>query len=515
VSVTRPLRTATGASPGLSIQLLGPPRIERNARHAQPDTRKAVALLAYLAVTATPQARDRVAAMLWPEADTERARGALRRTLSALRDAIGDALVTEGSSVALALGDARVDVRTFRERLARRRWDEAIAAYRGDFLEGFGLRDSPEFDDWQSAQADALRVELATALERARDDAARDDDRVRAAAHARRRVQLDPLHEPAARALIGLLAALDDRAGALRAYEAHAKALHSELGATPSDETRAVRDAIRDGRFVWAPPEVDAAPPPDRRAAEAGDAWRIHLAVGDAHTLHGDYRRAVASYEEAARLAPAGARAEVEHRLGEAHHRRGDLERAEHHYRSALGSARDGSLRARVLADLGLTAHRAGQDERAASSAREALALAEREGDAGALALAHDLLGILASARGDAAAARSHLEESLELAGRAGDEHLRVAVLNNLALAYAREGAHEHALRLAEEALAGAAPLGDRHREAAIRNNLADLLHALGREDDAMRHLKRAVAGFAQIEGGGTLEPGIWKLVEW
>lgn len=503
------------AAAGLAIQLLGPPRIERDGRRAQPDTRKAVALLAYLAVTATPQARDRIAAMLWPEADTERARGALRRTLSALRDAIGGALTSEGASVGLSLDDATVDVRAFRERLAQRRWEEAIASYRGDFLEGFGLRDSPEFDDWQSAQAEALRVELATALEHARDDAAREGDLSRATARARRRVQLDPLHEPAGRALMRLLAAVDDRAGALRAYAACAKALESELGAAPSGEMRSLRDAIRDGRFVWAPPEEDTAPTPDRRAGEAGDAWRVHVAVGDAHTLHGDYRRAIASYEEAARLVPAGARAEVEHRLGEAHHRRGDLERAERHYRRALGSARDASLRARVIADLGLTAHRAGQEARAASSAREALALAEQGADAGALALAHDLLGILASARGDAEGARRHLEESLGLAVRVGDEHLRVAVLNNLALAYARQGAHERALELAEEALARAALLGDRHREAAIRNNLADLLHALGREDDAMRHLKRAVAGFAQIEGGGTLEPGIWKLVEW
>ena len=37
--------------PRLSLYLLGPPRIERQGRPTQVDTRKAVALLAYLAIT--------------------------------------------------------------------------------------------------------------------------------------------------------------------------------------------------------------------------------------------------------------------------------------------------------------------------------------------------------------------------------------------------------------------------------------------------------------------------------
>ena len=43
---------------------------------------------------------------------------------------------------------------------------EAVALYRGDFLEGFELRDSAEFDHWQIAEAQALHRELGAGLER-------------------------------------------------------------------------------------------------------------------------------------------------------------------------------------------------------------------------------------------------------------------------------------------------------------------------------------------------------------
>jgi len=77
------------AASRLLVHLFGPPRMERDGRPVAPDTRKAIGMLAYLALTGQAQARDRLAALLWPEADPERARGALRRTLSALRGVLG------------------------------------------------------------------------------------------------------------------------------------------------------------------------------------------------------------------------------------------------------------------------------------------------------------------------------------------------------------------------------------------------------------------------------------------
>ena len=73
----------------LHLLLLGPPHLERNGQTLEPDTRKATALLAYLAVTDRFHTRDALAALLWPEMDDTHARAALRRTLSSLKAAVG------------------------------------------------------------------------------------------------------------------------------------------------------------------------------------------------------------------------------------------------------------------------------------------------------------------------------------------------------------------------------------------------------------------------------------------
>ena len=72
----------------LALYLLGPPQIERDGEPVKMDRRKAIALLAYLAVTGESQRRDSLVNLLWPESDSPRGRAALRRTLYALNKAL-------------------------------------------------------------------------------------------------------------------------------------------------------------------------------------------------------------------------------------------------------------------------------------------------------------------------------------------------------------------------------------------------------------------------------------------
>lgn len=44
--------------------------------------------------------------------------------------------------------------------------NEAAELYTADFLAGFTLSDSPDFDDWQFFQAERLRQDLASVLAR-------------------------------------------------------------------------------------------------------------------------------------------------------------------------------------------------------------------------------------------------------------------------------------------------------------------------------------------------------------
>jgi len=479
----------------LRISLLGAPAVEIGRKRIVTDTRKATALLAYLAVSEKPQRRSTLAALLWPDTDEQKARGALRRTLSVLRTALGDRwLDAEGETIDLERASVRVDVLEFRRATHEGRFDAAVALYRGDFLQGFSLRDSAQFDDWQATQSDALRTEYADALSRLAAEAEREGDHAAAIGHAKLRLALDPIHEPAHRDLMRLYARSGDRSAALRQYREATRILDQELGVAPVAETRALHDAIEAGVV----PATDA--PASVTTAEA---------VGDLHTLHGDYRQAIESYETAAAKAPANARAGIEHKLAQVHHRRGDWAKAEHHY-AVAHKASEGAAKARILADWSLAAHRSGDGARAKRLATEALGLAERSKDKRALAQAHNILGVLG-----ASGARAHLETSVALAGELGDRTAHIAALNNLALALKESGELDRARELTEQALAHCEALGDRHRIAALHNNLADIFRAQSRKDEAMRHLKRAVRLFSEIGEASVSEPEVWKLVAW
>ena len=135
----------------LHLTLLGPPSVSRDGERVGFDTRKAVALLALLTLTERPHSREALCALLWPAHDADHARGALRRTLSTLRSGIGaDWILTAGDAVALRRGPGlEVDVERFRalaaEGASRQSLADAVALYSGPLLEGFTLRDSPDF----------------------------------------------------------------------------------------------------------------------------------------------------------------------------------------------------------------------------------------------------------------------------------------------------------------------------------------------------------------------------------
>ncbi|MCB0144383.1 MAG: hypothetical protein KDE50_31140, partial [Caldilineaceae bacterium] len=73
----------------LAIALFGSPTAALDHQPIHIGRRKAVALLAYLAVTQRRQSRAHLAALLWPAYDETGGRAELRRALSALNQALG------------------------------------------------------------------------------------------------------------------------------------------------------------------------------------------------------------------------------------------------------------------------------------------------------------------------------------------------------------------------------------------------------------------------------------------
>jgi tetratricopeptide (TPR) repeat protein len=262
-------------------------------------------------------------------------------------------------------------------------------------------------------------------------------------------------------------------------------------------------------------------------AAGHPDAAGLHEAIGDLHTLRGDYGAAITSYQTAAALCTPGCLANLEHKLGSVHQRRGEWDLAESHYQASLESAGEpeedpSPFHVQLFADRALVAYARGDLQQAGLLASRALELAESCKDAHALAQAHNALGVLARARGDLPAAVLALENSLRAAELLPDPLARIAALNNLALVYGEAGSSEQAIQVALQALELCQKRGDRHREAALHNNLADLLHRSGREEEAMQQLKQAVVIFAEIGAPAQDMPltkaapaEIWKLTEW
>src|SRR5580693_6015876 len=258
----------------LRLALLGPPVVLRDGLPVTFDTRKAVALLALLAVTGREHSREQLADLLWPEADSAKGRASLRRTLSVTAAAMASGLTISRAAVTLDLAAVQVDVREFEALIGRAdaaSLERAVQLYRDDFLSGFVLRGCPDFEEWQASVSEGLRQALARGLQRLVAACIAEGDLERATGHARRWLQLDPLHEPAHQAIIRLHGWAGQRSAAMRQYRSLVRVLDRDLAVRPLPETTRLYDDVRAGRLEPppAPSVVRAADPPAAPAPPA------------------------------------------------------------------------------------------------------------------------------------------------------------------------------------------------------------------------------------------------------
>src|SRR5262245_30711499 len=225
---------------------------------------------ALLAVLALPpgatHARDKLAGLLWSDRGDQQARDSLKHALNKLRQCFQSAMpppiVADRQSVRLDPAAVTIDVAAF-ERLLRDGTPEALeqatALYRGDLLDGIGIRD-PAFEDWLLVERQRLRQLAEDALSKVMAQSMANGARERAAAAARRLLALDPLREAACRALMQIHAERPETARALKLYETLRDRLHRELGVKPEPETTRLYEAIRERRPASTPPSTASTP---------------------------------------------------------------------------------------------------------------------------------------------------------------------------------------------------------------------------------------------------------------
>lgn len=255
----------------LSLKLLGSTEVRLGSDLLSSfGSRKAQALLYYLATIDGVCTRDTAAGLLWPEMSEKKAKSNLRVAIASVKQHIGAHL--DVSSTGLAFNRKlpyESDVETFRNSLAvalRQRNLEAIqeanALYKGEFLQGFHLHNAAPFEEWLVQQREHLRMLAIQGLESLGAFCLDQKAYATGLAAARQLLMLEPWHENAHRQIMLLLALSNQRAAALAHFEVCQRQLRDELDVAPAPETVALYESIKAGDF-----EQPAAPLL-RRAAE-------------------------------------------------------------------------------------------------------------------------------------------------------------------------------------------------------------------------------------------------------
>ncbi len=231
--------------------------------------------MAYLSVVGRPASRDTLVTLLWSRYGRAEGHSALRRTLSTLRSSLGreflhaerEAVSLTGSPntwidlsrckelLALAGGHAHAQQTICRQCLPLLK--EAARLYRGEFLLGFTLKDSVDFDDWQLFTTEKYRLEATLILDRLVLCTAAAGDFQSALGYAYERLGLDPLDEAAHATLMRLYAWEGNRAAAKRQFEECRRLLEKELKDEPQQETVRLAESIAQGRMPDPPAFVD------------------------------------------------------------------------------------------------------------------------------------------------------------------------------------------------------------------------------------------------------------------
>ena len=120
---------------------------------------------------------------------------------------------------------------------SRAAFERAADLYRGDLL-------PDAYDDWIAVRRERLVATHQRTLDRLIGLLERQGDYRAAIEYGQRRLRLDPLDERVYRWLMRLHALNQDRAGALRVYQACVATLAEELGVEPDAETRRLHDQI-------------------------------------------------------------------------------------------------------------------------------------------------------------------------------------------------------------------------------------------------------------------------------
>jgi DNA-binding SARP family transcriptional activator len=221
----------------LRLRLLGGVDFSRDGRSLKKDlSKKAQALVCFLAMTGQPQGRDKLAGLLWSDFPENRARANLRDTLSDLRPVLGEHLAIDQQTITFVADPSQtwMDTAIFQSHIeqARQRlrktpspamlpaeivnqMEEAVQLYRGAFLAGFYVRRAAVFEEWLAGRREGLRQLAVEAEQILATYYTGTGNYLAGLTHANRLLKLDPWREEGHRMLMRLLSLSGQQSAAL------------------------------------------------------------------------------------------------------------------------------------------------------------------------------------------------------------------------------------------------------------------------------------------------------------
>ncbi|WP_034336838.1 AfsR/SARP family transcriptional regulator [Deinococcus misasensis] len=233
----------------VQVFLFGAPRIQRANRTKPLKPEKALWLLTFLAAQDRWVAREEICALLWPDAETPRARHSLRQLLQRIHSLRWtNTLQTQSDQLRWTQGS---DLHEFRRCLHQREWQSALDHHTGTLLQGMSPTALEGYGLWLEEERRQLHsqwVKTATALAQQLEhqnqhDAAREVLETL--------LQKDPLSEHAVQHLLRLCGTVQHRALAIQHYLRFAQHLQQEMGMQPSPETVVLYQNILQEHSHW------------------------------------------------------------------------------------------------------------------------------------------------------------------------------------------------------------------------------------------------------------------------
>lgn len=250
-------------SVGLKIHTLGRLEITLDGEKLPKlASRKANALLVYLACTAQPQPRENLGTLLWDDRSTRQSLSNLSVLLCSLNKHLAEFLDADRQTIGVRpKTNLWMDATHFEQQMAEAlalkkkslglgpenvsQLEAALDIYQGDFLDGFHIRGARGFEEWVTLERERLQHLAFGALSELVAYRLQTGDYHDGIKYANRLLSLDPFREKTHRHLMLLWARLGQRGKAIEQYQDCKRVLAEELGIAPSSSTVNLYERIR------------------------------------------------------------------------------------------------------------------------------------------------------------------------------------------------------------------------------------------------------------------------------